>query len=56
MNMGFNPDTIAGELDGIGLKVIEHLAPSDIQQRYFNDRKDNYYACEQAHLVCAEVG
>lgn len=56
MNMGFIPESIAEELNGIGFKVVEHLHPSDIQKRYFHNRNDNYHACEQAHLVSAMVG
>ena len=53
MLMGFDPEDLACELASLGLVLKEDLSPSDIQVRYFTGRKDNYYACEQAHLVCA---
>lgn len=56
MNMGFVPSSITKELAEIGLEVVDHFGPYDIQQRYFLNRSDNYYACEQAHLVSAVVG
>lgn len=56
MNMGFDPNSIAEEFSEIGLKIEEHLGSHEVQQRYFLNRNDNYYACEQAHLICAVVG
>lgn len=51
----FDPSQVADELAACGLVLIENLSPDEIQQRLFAGRKDNYYACENAHLACAVV-
>jgi methyltransferase (TIGR00027 family) len=56
INMGFDSQSIAHELSFLGLTISEHLWPQEIQQRYFLNRNDNYYACEQAHLIRVVVG
>ncbi|MEN6389153.1 MAG: class I SAM-dependent methyltransferase [Syntrophomonas sp.] len=51
----FNPETLADDLDNVGFRLEENLNPSEINQLYFNQRPDNYYACENAHFACAVV-
>lgn len=55
LNLGFDPSTLADDLSRVGLRLKEDLTPTDIQLRYFEGRKDKYYACEHAHYVCAVV-
>ncbi len=52
---GFDPSTLAADLLPLGLYLREDLSPFDIQERYFQGRKDGYYACEHAHYACAVV-
>lgn len=52
---GLDPSTLAAELGRQGLRLEEHLRPSEIQARYFDDRRDGYRAWEHAHLVSAVV-
>lgn len=49
------PATLATDLAKLGLCLQEELSPSDIQARYFEGRKDKYYACEHAHFAFAVV-
>jgi len=51
----FNPKMLAAELDEVGFRLEENLNPSEINELYFRNRPDNYYACENAHLACAVV-
>ena len=55
MITGFDPSTLAMELTSIGLRLHEDLSPTDIQERYFQGRKDGYYACEHQHFAWAVV-
>ncbi len=55
MIAGFDPAVIATDLAHIGLRLQEDLSPSDIQERYFQGRKDGYYACEHVHIARAVV-
>lgn len=55
MKAGFNPSTLPAELASIGLSLNEDLSPSDIEDRYFKGRADNYHALEYAHYACAVV-
>lgn len=50
-----NPSTLASELELVGLRLVEHLSPSDIQNIYFQNRSDDYYAYEHAYFVKAVV-
>ena len=52
---GFNPSTLATDLARLGLSLHENLKPSDIQERYFQERTDGYYACEHVHFAWATV-
>jgi hypothetical protein len=47
------PFTLASELDWVRLRLVKHLSPSDIQDRYFQNRSDDYYAFEPAYFVKA---
>ncbi len=40
-------------LEQSGLLVYEHLSPSDIQERYFKNRKDDLSAFETIHYIHA---
>ncbi|SFJ53807.1 class I SAM-dependent methyltransferase [Thermoflavimicrobium dichotomicum] len=55
MVTGLDPSTLASELESVGLRLVEHLSPSDIQDRYFQNRSDDYYAYEHAYFVKAVV-
>jgi methyltransferase (TIGR00027 family) len=55
MRAGFDPSTLATDLEGIGLRLQENLSPSDIEERYFKGRRDGYHAFEHVHLAWAAV-
>ncbi len=55
MITGFDPSTLAADLDRVGLRLHEQLSPSEIQKRYFTGRPDSYYAYEHAHFAYAVV-
>jgi len=55
MKTGFNPSTLATDLEGIGLSLHENLNPSEIQQRYFQGRSDGYQSFENLHFAWAMV-
>ncbi len=55
MQTGFDPSTLSKDLAALGLCLKENLSPSDIEERYFQGRTDNYHALEQAHFACAVV-
>lgn len=52
---GFDPETLALEIDSLGLRLYENLSPVDIENRYFLGRKDNYHATEHTHYACVVV-
>jgi methyltransferase (TIGR00027 family) len=51
----FVPAELAASLTGLGLRVVEDLAPAEIQARYFAGRADGYQAHGQCRFLCAEV-
>jgi len=51
----FNPEMLAADLNEVGFRLEENLNPSEINELYFKNRPDNYYACENAHFACAVV-
>ena len=51
----FNPETLADDLAQVGFRLEENLNPSEINELYFKNRPDGYYACENAHLALAIV-
>lgn len=55
MVAGFDPSTLGGELERLGLGLHENLSPADIQERYFRGRTDGYKACEHAYFAWAAV-
>lgn len=55
MLTGFDPSTLATELDALGLVLQENLGPCEIQDRYFRGRTDGYYAFEHIHFARATV-
>ncbi len=55
MLTGFDPATLAEDLEQVGLRLHEDLGPGEIQRRFFAGRQDGYRACEQAHVAWAVV-
>lgn len=55
MVTGLNPSTLEAEIDAVGLSLVEHLSPMDIQDAFFQNRSDEYYAYEHAYFVKAVV-
>jgi len=55
MLTGFDPDKLAGDLAGLGLRLEEDLGPADIQTRFLAGRLDGYRASEHAHFALAVV-
>ncbi len=55
MKSGFNPVTLSKDLAAAGLRLLENLSPSDIEERYFRVDPGGYHAQEHAHLACALV-
>lgn len=55
MLTGLVPSAIAQELRESGLDLREQLSPEAIQERYFMNRTDGYYAYEHAYFVHAAV-
>ncbi|WP_019124017.1 class I SAM-dependent methyltransferase [Brevibacillus massiliensis] len=51
----FDPSTLAVDLSDAGFRLHENLSPSDIQNRYFQGRTDNYHASEHVHFALAVV-
>lgn len=51
----FDPATLAADLTKVGFQLKENLNPTNINELYFNNRPDKYYACENAHFACAVV-
>lgn len=51
----FDPETLKGDLAQVGFLLEENLNPSEINELYFKNRPDGYYACENAHFACAVV-
>jgi methyltransferase (TIGR00027 family) len=56
MITGFEPSTLAWELAGLGLRLLENLSPADIEERFFRERTDGYHAYEHMHFARAMVG
>ena len=52
---GFDPAALAADLAGLGLRLIENLSPTNIEERYFQGRTDNYHALKHFHYACAVV-
>lgn len=55
MKTGFDPSTLAEDLEGIGFHLRENLSPSDIEERYFKGRTDDYHASEHTYFAWVEV-
>ena len=56
MKTGFEPLSLAGELQASGLRLVESLDPQEIEARYFQNRADAYHAFEHVHFARAVVG
>jgi len=52
---GFDPFELNRELARLGMRLIENLSPSSIQECYFQGRGDGYYATEHSYIACAIV-
>ena len=48
---GFNPSTLAEDLANLGLRLQENLSPTDIEERYLQERHDGHL--EYVHFACA---
>ena len=55
MKSGFEPQELGEELGRLGFKLVENLDPITIEQRYFQNRKDDYHAYEHVHFAMAAV-
>jgi methyltransferase (TIGR00027 family) len=55
MKTSFKPEALAAELSGLGFRLEENLAPSDIQACYFSGRTDRLRAFEHIHFARALV-
>lgn len=55
MQTGFDPSTLAVDLENIGLRLRENLSPSDIEDRYFTGRTDGCHASEHVHFAWVTV-
>lgn len=55
LKTGFDPAALGADLGQSGLRLVEDLAPSQIQGRYFEGRTDGYRASEHIHFALAAV-
>ena len=55
MISGFDPHTLAEELEYRGLDLKENLSPMEIEGLYFRERSDEYHAFEHVHFARATV-
>jgi O-methyltransferase involved in polyketide biosynthesis len=55
MKTGFDPLTLAADLDRVGFELLENLAPAEIETRFFQGRADDYHAFEHVHFARAVV-
>lgn len=55
LKTGFDPAALGDDLGRTGLALLEDLAPSEVQRRYFEGRKDGYHASEHIHFALAAV-
>lgn len=56
MKAHFDPATLGKELGAIDLRLEENLSPTEIEERYFKNRTDDYHAFEHVHFAWAAVG
>lgn len=54
MTDGFNYEELARTLLNCGYKVVDYQSPTQIQEKYFSNRKDNLRAFENVHFIVAE--
>jgi methyltransferase (TIGR00027 family) len=55
MKSGFDPQTLAGDLESLGFRLVENLGPEEIEARYFQNRTDHYHAFEHVHFARATI-
>lgn len=53
MKTGYEYSDLESDLEKAGLLIYEHLVPADIEERYFEERTDNYHAFENINYVLA---
>ena len=53
MKSCFSLPEMENMLEKPGLRIVEHLSPVDIQERYFRNRNDHLSACETIHFLHA---
>lgn len=56
MKTGYEYRELESDLENAGLLIYEHLSPTDIEERYFKGRADDYHAFENIHYALAVVG
>jgi methyltransferase (TIGR00027 family) len=55
MQTGFDPLTLAADLQRAGFRLEEDPGPVEIEARYFQGRTDEYHAFEHVHFAQAVV-
>lgn len=55
LRTGFPPAALRADLSGVGLRLVEDLAPPEIQRRYFAGRTDGYRASDHIHFALATI-
>ncbi len=55
MKSGFDPQALAGNMEALGFRLAENLAPEEIERRYFQGRTDRYHAFEHVHFARIKV-
>lgn len=55
LKAGFDPLALSADLNHLGLRLEENLAPAAIEARYFQGRSDRYHAVEHFHYARAVV-
>lgn len=53
MQTGFDPSTLAADLESCGWRLEENLSPAEIEARYFAGRTDGYHAAPHIHFARA---
>ncbi len=55
MKTGFDPRALSGDLERVGLLLLENLGPAEIEALYFQNRGDEYHAFEHVHFAKAMI-
>ena len=51
LKSGFNPSMLAEDIRSLGLRLHEDIGPTEIENRYFSGRLDNYHAAKNTHYA-----